>query len=85
MSELTLTLKNKKPTPPAANSNEISGYSNLIKPMVSAGRGPQSTKNTSPGIDGQNPSGRSYTQRVGAAQGANQFGFVAPGSIGRPN
>ena len=81
MSELTLSLKNKKVTPPG--TNEISGYSNLIKPMVSAGRGPQSNKNSSPAVESQNA--RSYTQRVGAAQVANQFGFVSHGQIGRPN
>ena len=67
MSELTLTLKNKKQNPSSTSNNESTGYSNLIKPIVTAGRGPSSTKNNSQGIETQNSNGRSYTQRVGAA------------------
>ena len=69
MSELTLSLKNKKTTP--SNTNKASdhqGFSSMIKPLVSAGRAPQTTKHT-PALE--NFSSRSYTQRVGAANAAN--------------
>ena len=70
MSELTLSLKNKKNTPQngAKPAGDQGAFSNMIKPLVSAGRAPQTTKHT-PAIE--NFSSRSYTQRVGAANAAN--------------
>jgi len=65
MSELTLSLKNKKQTPAGNIKQSDPGYSNLIKPLISAGRAPQATKHM-PGLE-NNFSGRSYTQRIGAA------------------
>ena len=58
MSELTLSLKNKKNTPQNAKPQGESGFSNMIKPLVSAGRAPQTTKHT-PAME--NFSSRSYT------------------------
>jgi len=74
MSELTLSLKNKKQTPQTMGKPE-QGIQNFIKPLVSADRVPQTTKHT-PVIDSF--SNRSYTQRIGAANaaGAGSAAFV---------
>ena len=78
MSELALSLKNKKQTPTVKPSG--ANYQNLIKPLVSAGRAAQSTKHTPANMD--NFSGRSYTQRVGAANAAsNHETFSGPASM----
>lgn len=74
MSELTLSLKNKKNHAGIAaqgggrNDNNGGSYQNLIKPLMS-GRTPQTTKNTPAQMD--NFSARSYTQRVGAANASS--------------
>ena len=75
MSELTLSLKNKKNHAGIAaqgggRNNDSNGgsYKNLIKPLIS-GRTPQTTKNTPAQMD--NFSARSYTQRVGAANASS--------------
>ena len=67
MSELTLSLKNKKSAGTTGKTNTDNSYSNLIKPLISTGRGPQSTKNNANTTGDGNFAVRSYTQRVGAA------------------
>lgn len=64
MSELTLSLKNKKSAGQGKQPHEPN-LASYAKPLVSAGRVPQSTKHTPAAMD--NLSGRSYTQRIGAA------------------
>lgn len=68
MSELTLSLKNKKTSSGATGRPNENTNSNAIKPLISAGRIPQSTKNAPDNIE--NFSARTYTQRVGAKTNA---------------
>ena len=77
MSELTLSLKNKKQTPShASKPPSEAGSTNIIKPLVSAGRVPQTTKHTPVTESFQN---RSYTQRVGAANAYGTGGATFSG------
>ena len=69
MSELTLSLKNKKQSQGGIKTGNEANYLNLVKPLVTAGRaGPQTTKHTPANIE--NFQGRPYTQRIGAQNAA---------------